>query len=332
MTFKGGSELKKVYEKAKKEGHGFIASNFAEPNILMGLLEGSSEKNSDLVTQLSQSASKFAGNGSDIAGIKAMGNYIETLAEGYEIGVFLNMDHLKIENMDFLEACIESDMPSSIMIDASKKPFEENVEASRKVKDMVLEREKDILIEAELGKIKGIEDEVESSEAFYTDPEEAVEFVERTKCDLLAISIGTQHGVSKGKEIELRPDIAKEVNEALHEHGIDIPLVLHGASGLLPEQLKEVLKYGICKLNKDTRYQYEYARTAFDFYQKHGDSIIPPEGVKDDREGFFSDSDWSPNKSNFDPRVVSREIRERIAEIIADLTEQTGSAGKSLYK
>lgn len=332
MPFSGGKELKKAYKKAKEGEYGFIASNIAEPNVLIGLLEGSSRKNSDLLVQLSRSASTFAGNGNDLAGLKALGNYIETLADDYDIGVFLNMDHLKPENMEFIEASIESDIPSSIMIDASKKPFEENVKISRKVKDLVNERGKDILIEAELGKIKGVEDEVSSSEAFYTDPEEAVEFVEKTNCDLLAISIGTQHGVSKGKDIELRPDIAKDINETLQDHGIDIPLVLHGTSGLLPEQVKKVLKYGICKLNKDTRYQYEYARTAFDFYREHETSILPPEGVKDDREGFFSDTEWSPNKSHFDPRVVSRKVRDRIAEVMGDLIELTGSGGKSLYK
>lgn len=330
MSFKGGKELKKVYNKARKKGYGFIASNVAEPNVLVGLLDGSASKDSDLVVQLSHSACEFAGNGNDVAGLKAMGNYVQTLASDYDIGVFLNMDHLKPENMDFIDFCIDSEIPSSIMVDASKKSFEENVEISRKVKDMT--QDKDIIIEAELGKIKGVEDEVKSSEAFYTNPEEAVEFVKKTKCDLLAISIGTQHGVSKGKDIELRPDIAKEVNESLEANEVGIPLVLHGASGLLQEQLKSVLDHGVCKLNKDTRYQYEYARTAFDFYQSHKDSILPPEGVKDDREGFFSDTDWSPNKSHFDPRVVSRKIRERISEVIADLTEQTGSSGKTLYK
>lgn len=331
MPFKSGKELRKVYKKAKEENYGFIASNVAEPNILLGLLDGSEKKDSDLVLQLSSSAAEFAGNGDQVAGLKVMGSYIETMAENYDIGVFLNMDHLKPDNMNFIKTCIDLDIPSSIMIDASKKPFEENIEQSKKVKDMVREKDRDILIEAELGKIKGVEDKVESSEAFYTDPEEAVEFVERTGCDLLAISVGTQHGVSKGKEMKLRPDIAKAVNEKLKENGHDIPLVLHGSSGLLPEQEKDLMNYGICKLNKDTRYQYEYARTAFDFYREHADSIVPPEGVEDDRAGFFSDSDWSPNKSHFDPRVVSRKIRDRISEVIGELCEHTGSAGNSLY-
>ncbi|KXB07042.1 fructose-bisphosphate aldolase [candidate division MSBL1 archaeon SCGC-AAA382C18] len=332
MPYKKGDDLRKVYQKAKSENYGFIASNIAEPNILIGLLEGSDRKNSDLVTQLSSSAAEFAGGGDPVAGLKAIGTYIETLSQNYDIGVFLNMDHLKPENMDFIEKCIELGIPSSIMIDASKKSFEENIEISKKVKEIVKEKGKNILIEAELGKIKGVENDVQSSEAFYTDPEEAVEFAKRSKCDLLAISIGTQHGVSKGRNIELRPDIARDVDKKLMENDIDIPLVLHGSSGLLPEQEKEVIKYGICKFNKDTRYQYEYARTASDYYKKHTDSIHPPEGVEDDRAGFFSDTDWSPNKSHFDPRVVSGEIRVRIADVIAELTEHVGSANKSLYK
>lgn len=332
MPFLGGEELKKVYRQAKAEKYGFTASNIAEPNVLIGLLDGAKTKNSDIVLQLSQSAAKFAGNGNPNTGLKSIGNYISALAEDYKIGVFLNMDHLKPNNMGFIKTCIESEIPSSIMIDASKKSFEENIRISRKVKDMVVDRDKDILIEAELGKIKGVEDEVKSEKAFYTNPDEAVEFVEKTNCDLLAISIGTQHGVSKGKDIELKPDIARDINKTLMENGIDIPLVLHGSSGLLSDQIKELIQYGICKINKDTRYQYEYARTAFDFYQEHANSILPSKGVRDDREGFFSDTDWSPNKSHFDPRVVSVEIRNRIAEVMEELTEQTGSAGKSIYK
>ncbi len=109
MPLKDGEELRKVYEKAKDEEYGFIASNIAEPNILMGLLDGSDEMDSDLITQLSHSASKFAGNGNDVAGLKAMGNYIDTLADDYDIGVFLNMDHLT--NLDFIESAIDTGLP-----------------------------------------------------------------------------------------------------------------------------------------------------------------------------------------------------------------------------
>ncbi|MCK4571650.1 class II fructose-bisphosphate aldolase, partial [candidate division WOR-3 bacterium] len=170
-----------------------------------------------------------------------------------------------------------------------------------------------------------------SDEAFYTDPGEAVEFVEKTGIDLLAISIGTQHGVSKGRNIELRTDLAQKINDALIDANKEVPLVLHGSSGLLENQIKEILKYGICKLNKDTRYQYEYARTALDFYIEHKYSILPPEGVPDDRDGFFSESEWSPSKADFDPRSVSKLIREQIKKTAEKLIAQACSDGKSLY-
>jgi len=331
MPFFSGAELEDVYSKAKQAGYGFIASNIAEPNTLIGLLEAAEEKETDLVLQLSNSASTFAGAGDPITGLRAMSNYVKQLAENYDVGVFINMDHLKKKNMELIRAAIDEGLASSIMIDASKESFEDNVEITKEVVDYA--QGKDVLIEAELGKIKGVEDEeTASDEAFYTDPEEAVEFVKKTDIDLLAVSVGTQHGVSKGKDIELRTDLTKEIDDALTEAGVEIPLVLHGSSGLVEEQIKEVLEFGVCKMNKDTRYQYEYGRTATEFYLDKKDSIIPPEGVVDDREGFFSDSDWSPVKADFDPRVVSREIREQIKETAGRLFEQAGSVGKSLYK
>jgi fructose-bisphosphate aldolase class II len=330
VPFYGGDELSKVYDKALDEGFGLVASNVAEPNVMMGLMDGADSVDSDLLLQMSAGACRFAGNGDAEAGLKAMGNYIEVIADQYDIGVFLNMDHQT--DLEFIEKQIELDIPSSIMIDASHEPFEENVAESKKVVDMVDEADSEILIEAELGQIKGVEDEIESEEAFYTDPEQAVEFVDRTGADLLAISVGTQHGVAKGKDLELRPDLAEDIRLALRDHGLDTPLVLHGSSGVQPDQLQEMLQHGICKVNKDTRYQYEYTRTAFDLYLDHKDEIVPPEGVPDARDTFFNETDWSPNKDYFDPRVSGRKIRERIADVHADLAEVAGSAGESRYK
>ena len=329
MPFKGGSELSDVYDVALEEGFGLVASNIAEPNIMMGLMEGASRAESDLLLQLSNGACTFAGNGDPIAGLQAMGNYIDIIAEQYDIGVFLNMDHQT--DLETIQAQIDLDIPSSIMIDASHEPFEENVATSKEVVEMTDEADSDILVEAELGQIKGVEDEIESEDAFYTDPEQAVEFVDRTGCDLLAISVGTQHGVAKGKDLELRPDLARDIREALSDHGLDTPLVLHGSSGVQEDQLQQMLQHGICKVNKDTRYQYEYTRTAFDLYNESPTDIVPPTDVDGDRDTFFNDVDWSPNKDRFDPRVAGREIRERIADVHVDLAEMAGSAGHSQY-
>ncbi|MFW6382924.1 MAG: class II fructose-bisphosphate aldolase, partial [Haloferacaceae archaeon] len=147
----------------------------------------------------------------------------------------------------------------------------------------------------------------------------------------LAISVGTQHGVAKGKDLELRPDLAEEIRTTLADHGLDTPLVLHGSSGVQPDQLQEMLTHGICKVNKDTRYQYEYTRTAFDLYREAPEDIVPPEGVGDHRDSFFNEVEWSPNKDRFDPRVVGRKIRERVADVHADLAKTAGSAGRSKF-
>jgi len=329
MTYYGGAELAAVYDDAQTEGFGLVASNVAEPNVAIGLIEGAARVDSDLLLQMSNGACSFAGNGDPVAGLRAMGGYIERIAAQYDIGVFLNMDHQT--DLDTIRRQVELDLPSSIMIDASHEPFEENVERSRTVVETVERADADILVEAELGTIKGVEDEIVADEAFYTDPEQAVEFVDRTGCDLLAISVGTQHGVAKGRDLELRPDLAGEIRTALRDHGLDTPLVLHGSSGVQPDQLRAMLRNGVCKVNKDTRYQYEYTRTAFDHYRAHGDEIVPPEGVEDARETFFNGVAWSPTKSVFDPRVVGRDVRERIAEVYGDLATAAGCAGQSRY-
>ncbi len=330
MPFYKGDKLAEVYDDALHEGFGLVASNIAEPNVMMGLMKGAAEADSDLLLQMSNGACTFAGNGDPIAGLKAMGNYIDLIAEQYDVGVFLNMDHQT--DPDTIQRQVDLGIPSSIMIDASHEDFEDNVTRSRRVVEMVERAEADILVEAELGKIKGVEDEISVEEAFYTDPEQAVEFVDRTGCDLLAISVGTQHGVAKGKDLEIRPDLAAEIRTALRDHGLDTPLVLHGSSGLQPDQLQQMLERGICKVNKDTRYQYEYTRAAYDLYRHNDEAIVPPEDTDDaDRDTFFNNVEWSPNKDYFDPRVAGRDIRERIAEVYEDLATVAGSAGRSKF-
>jgi len=305
-----------------------MANNIAESNVLMGLLAAYSEAESDLLVQISPGAAKYNGAGDKATGLRILSGTVRELAAGAPVSVFINLDHFTTGEFDLIEEAIRDRLVSSLMIDASKESFEENVRISRDVVKMA--EGSGILIEAELGKIKGVEDEVASDEAFYTDPDEAVEFVSRTGIDLLAISIGTQHGVSKGREIELQIDLAQAIDEKLRGAGLDVPLVLHGSSGLLPEQVRDVIQYGIRKLNKDTHYQYVYGRTACEFYAEHADGIMPPEGVADDVVNLFSGSDWSPDKKVFDPRVAGKAIQEGIKRIAAELLAQAGSAGHTL--
>jgi fructose-bisphosphate aldolase class II len=328
MPFCDGVRLHEAYRRAQAERFAFMANNVAEPNVLIGLLEAYAEARSDLLVQISPGAAKFAGGGDKRAGLRGLAALIRELAEPYPICVFINLDHFTSGEMDLIEEAIGDRLVSSIMIDASRETFEENVRISRAVTEMA--EGSGILVEAELGKIKGVEDEVSSDESLYTDPDEAAEFVKRTGADLLAISVGTQHGVSKGRDLELRVDLAARIRDRLAESGLDAPLVLHGTSGLLPEQVREMVGYGICKLNKDTHYQYVYGRTAAEFFAAHAEGILPPEGVEDDVVNLFAKGDWSPDKKVFDPRAVGREIQAKVREIALVLIEQAGSGGRTM--
>ena len=331
MTFHRGSELERVYDRARSEAFGFFASNITTPEILVGLVRGTERTGSDVVLQLKRDTAEHVGAGDPAAGVAIVGEYLRTVGENADVGVFLNVDHVRPGEESFLEACLDAGVPASVMIDASHEPFEENVRITREVRERLDAREGEMLLEAELGTIEGEEGGVRTDEAFYTDPEEAVEFVDRSGCDLLAVSIGTEHGVSKGRDLDLRPELAADIDRALRDHGLDVPLVVHGASGLEDDQIRRLLETGVSKFNKNTRYQYEYARTAHDYYAEHSDAIVPPEGVADDRDGFFAGAEWSPRKAEFTPPRTIEEIRERLADVMADLTRLTGSAGESLY-
>jgi fructose-bisphosphate aldolase class II len=255
---------------------------------------------------------------------------VHELAARSPIAVFLNLDHFTAKDMDLLREAVRDRLVSSLMIDASALSFEENLRVSREVAELA--HANGILVEAELGKIKGVEDEIASDEAFYTDPDEAVEFVRESHADLLAISVGTQHGVSKGRDIELRTDLVRRIRERLDEAGLDAPLVLHGSSGLLGDQVREVIRLGVRKLNKDTHYQYVYGRAACRYYLEHASSILPPQGVEDDVLNLYAESEWSPDKKRFDPRAMGRVVQEQVADIARQLLEQAGSAGHSLHR
>jgi len=328
MPFYGGEKLREAYRRAEAGGYAFMANNIAEGNVLIGLLDAYADARSDLLVQVSPGAAKFAGGGDKRAGLRTLCRMVHELADRYPIAVFINLDHFTTGERELVDLAIEERLVSSIMIDASKEPFEENVRASRGVADAAAGS--GILIEAELGKIRGVEDEISSDEAFYTDPKEAVEFVRESRADLLAISIGTEHGVSKGRKIRLRTDLARDIRREFLAAELEVPLVLHGSSGLLPAQVREVIGHGIRKLNKDTHYQYVYGRTACEFYLAHRDSIIPPAGVEDDVVNLFSGSEWSPNKKDFDPRVVGERIRSGIRSIAKELLAQAGSAGRTI--
>ena len=222
---------KDMFEKSMKEHFAIGAFNVNNMEIIQGIVDAAAEQNSPVILQASSSAIKYA----RVPYLKKM---IEAALEEHDIPVVLHLDHGP--DFETCKMCIDNGF-TSVMIDGSKYDFEENVALTKKVVDYA--HSHGVVVEAELGKLAGIEDDVNVSalDAMYTDPEQAKEFVERTGCDSLAIAIGTSHGAYKFKgEAKLRFDILAKVKELIP----NTPIVLHGASTVIPEFVEQCNKYG----------------------------------------------------------------------------------------
>ncbi len=222
---------KEMFEKSMKEHFAIGAFNVNNMEIIQGIVDAAKEENSPVILQASSSAIKYAR-------INYLMKMIEAATEETDVPIAIHLDHGP--DFETCKMCIDAGF-TSVMIDGSKYDFEENVALTKKVVDYAHER--GVVVEAELGKLAGIEDDVNvaSSDAMYTDPEQAKEFVDRTGCDSLAIAIGTSHGAYKFKgEAKLRFDILQKVKEKLP----NTPIVLHGASTVIPELVETCNKYG----------------------------------------------------------------------------------------
>ena len=222
---------KEMFEKSIKEGFAIGAFNVNNMEIIQAIVDAAQEENSPVILQASSSAIKYARP----VYLKKM---VEAAVEETNIPIVLHLDHGP--DFETCKACIDAGF-TSVMIDGSKYDFEENVALTKQVVDYAHPR--GVVVEAELGKLAGIEDDVNvaASDAMYTDPMQAKEFVERTRCDSLAIAIGTSHGAYKFKgEAKLRFDILAKVKELIP----NTPIVLHGASTVIPELVEMCNKYG----------------------------------------------------------------------------------------
>lgn len=222
---------KNMFEKSMKEGYAIGAFNINNMEIIQGIVDAASENNSPVILQVSSSAIKYAR-------MPYLMKMVEAAVETTNIPIALHLDHGP--DFETCKECVDAGF-TSVMIDGSKYSFEENIELTRKVVEYA--HSKGVVVEAELGKLAGIEDDVNvaASDAMYTDPEQAREFVERTGCDSLAIAIGTSHGAYKFKgEAKLRFDILKEIKEKIP----NTPIVLHGASTVIPEFVNTCNQYG----------------------------------------------------------------------------------------
>ena len=222
---------KEMFEKSMKEHFAIGAFNVNNMEIIQGIVIAANEEKSPVILQVSSSARKYAGH-------RYLMKMVEAAVEETDIPIALHLDHGP--DFETCKSCIDGGF-TSVMIDGSKYSFEENIALTKQVVDYAHER--GVVVEAELGKLAGIEDEVNvaASDAIYTDPDQAEEFVKRTGCDSLAIAIGTSHGAYKFKgEAKLRFDILQKVKEKLP----NTPIVLHGASTVIPELVEMCNKFG----------------------------------------------------------------------------------------
>lgn len=250
---------KEILTEAKKGGYAVGAFNLNNMEILQAIIEAAEEENSPVIVQASQGGIKYAG-------IEYIAGMAKVAAAKAKVPVALNIDHGT--SYEQIVKCVRHGF-TALMIDGSKLPFEENIAVTKKVVEIA--HPNNISVEAELGKIGGVEDDivVEDREATFTDPDEAVEFAERTNCDALAIAIGTAHGVYKG-EPKLDFDRLKIISER-----ISTPLVLHGASGVPDEAIRKAVPHGICKINIDTELRQAFSNAVKEVISQKPDEIDP---------------------------------------------------------
>lgn len=215
----------------KKEGKALLATNFYNFETLSAVLTAAKNTNSEVILQLSESSLKYMG-------VKVATRLAKSAIEQYGVKAWLHMDHGNDVNL--VKACLEEGF-DSVMIDASEKPFEENIKITQEI--VKYAESFNANVEAELGYIAKLN---QSQDMVYTQPEEAKTFVEATGVDALAIAVGSAHGFYK-ETPKLQLDLIAEINEAT-----TAALVLHGSSGIPHDQVQESIKRGITKINLAT--------------------------------------------------------------------------------
>ncbi|OBQ46186.1 class II fructose-1,6-bisphosphate aldolase [Halodesulfovibrio spirochaetisodalis] len=287
---------KEMFARAYKEGYAVGAFNVNNMEIIQGIMEAAQEEKAPLILQVSAGARRYAGQ-------TYIRKLIEAALDETDHPLALHLDHG--QDFEICKQCIDGGF-SSVMFDGSHLDFEENIAITKQVVEYAHER--GVVVEAELGRLAGIEDDVHSEESIYTDPDQAVEFVERTGCDSLAIAIGTSHGAYKFTgEARLDFERLEKISNMLPE----FPIVLHGSSSVpqefvemankyggdigsakgVPEDLlRKAATYGVCKINIDTDIRLAMTATI----RKH----------------------FAENPSHFDPRQYLKPARQAVKDMV----------------
>ena len=290
-----------MFKKAYDGGYAIGAFNVNNMEIVQGITEACREEKAPVILQVSKGARAYANHTYLVKLVEA------AVLECPEIPIALHLDHGP--DFETCKACIDGGF-TSVMIDASSKPFAENIEITRKVVEYA--HDHGVVVEAELGTLAGIEDDVKvaAHAASYTRPEEVEEFVTKTGCDSLAIAIGTSHGAYKftadqctrnEKGILVPPPLRFDVLEEVSKRLPGFPIVLHGSSsvpqdyvkmindnggkmpdavGIPEEQLRHAAELSVCKINIDSDLRLAMTGTIRAFFNEHPDKFDPREYLK----------------------------------------------------
>ena len=286
---------KEMFQKAYNGGYAVGAFNVNNMEIIQGITEAAGELKAPVILQVSKGARSYANHTYLVKLVEAAAQ------ENPDIPIALHLDHG--DSFELCKSCIDGGF-TSVMIDASSKPFAENIELTKRVVEYA--HDHGAVVEAELGTLAGVEDEVvvESGKEMFTRPEEVEEFVSKTGCDSLAIAIGTSHGAYKfkpGTKPQLRFDVLEECAKRLP----GFPIVLHGASsvpqnfveeinkfggnmpgaiGIPEEQLAQAAKLAVCKINIDSDIRLAMTASVRKYMAEHPDHFDPRQWLKPARQ------------------------------------------------
>ncbi len=285
---------KEMFKKAYDGGYAVGAFNVNNMEIIQGITEAAGELKAPVILQVSKGARSYANH-------TYLVKLVEAAAKENDIPIALHLDHG--DSFELCKSCIDGGF-TSVMIDASSKPFAENIELTRRVVEYA--HDHGAVVEAELGTLAGVEDDVvvEHGAEMFTRPEEVEEFVSKTGCDSLAIAIGTSHGAYKfkpGTKPQLRFDVLEECAKRLP----GFPIVLHGASsvpqnfveeinkfggampgaiGIPEEQLAQAAKLAVCKINIDSDIRLAMTASVRKYLAEHPDHFDPRQWLKPARQ------------------------------------------------
>ena len=285
---------KEIMVEAAKEGYAVGAFNITDLLQFEAVIDAAIEKKSPVIVQTSVKPSKFLGTEMMVA-------IYRTLASSAPVPVCLHLDHCT--EIDYCKKCADMGY-TNIMIDASKQTYEENIRQTKEVVDYC-HQVGNISVEGELGTVGGVEDQIKvaEDEAQLANPEQSIEFVERTGVDIFAPAIGTAHGVYKTKNPKIDFERLATIHKMLNSNGVKTPVVVHGGTGLPEDYIKKLLAAGGAKFNVSTELKHTLIDAKFEYISAHRD-------------------EYDPGKID----VVVRDTTRKVVMHWMDMLESTGKA------